>query len=404
MEESSVNTPDLQKHIEILESVSIFKETTPEIRSELANSMQVIHLEKGEVVFHKGDQLHAMYIIVDGKVKVHDGDYEFTTFGNNQYFGEYSLIDSSVRSATVTTLKATKLLKLDKETFDHIISKNTDIARAILKSLISRLRNNNILEEQLTQQSQELKREKRALEEKRAELEELNATKDKFFSIIAHDLKNPFNTIIGLSELLLFRYDSYDDEKIKEFVEQINDFSSNAYNLLDNLLQWARSQTNRIKVNPGNIDLESIVNENYMLLKNSFEEKSIRLFRNLKASDPCYADRNMISTVIRNLLSNAVKFTPDEGRVAINTSDYKNGYVKVSVVDNGTGISQEDLPKLFQLTSNFSKEGTRSEKGTGLGLILCKEFVEKNGGVIWAESETGKGSSFNFTLPKASNH
>lgn len=404
MEESSVNTPDLQKHIEILESVSIFKETTPEIRSELANSMQVIHLEKGEVVFHKGDQLHAMYIIVDGKVKVHDGDYEFTTFGNNQYFGEYSLIDSSVRSATVTTLKATKLLKLDKETFDHIISKNTDIARAILKSLISRLRNNNILEEQLTQQSQELKREKRALEEKREELEELNATKDKFFSIIAHDLKNPFNTIIGLSELLLFRYDSYDDEKIKEFVEQINDFSSNAYNLLDNLLQWARSQTNRIKVNPGNIDLESIVNENYMLLKNSFEEKSIRLFRNLKASDPCYADRNMISTVIRNLLSNAVKFTPDEGRVAINTSDYKNGYVKVSVVDNGTGISQEDLPKLFQLTSNFSKEGTRSEKGTGLGLILCKEFVEKNGGVIWAESETGKGSSFNFTLPKASNH
>jgi signal transduction histidine kinase len=401
--EKKVTLDDHQynERMQILKSVNIFQDSTEEILAELARSMEEVNIGQGEVVFHKGDLLHAMYIIVEGRVKVHDAEHEFTQFKSRQYFGEYSLIDSSVRSASVTTLEDTRLLRLDKRVFDNIISKNVDIARAILKALIKRLRSNNILEEQLTQKSYELKQEKEEIEKKRKELEELNATKDKFFSIIAHDLKNPFNTVIGLSELLLYRYDSYDEEKIKEFIGQINKFSSNAYNLLDNLLQWARSQTGRIKINKSQVNICKLADENVFLLQDKANEKNIQLLNEVDGSLICWVDKNMINTVIRNLISNALKFTDENGFVKVVSEDWDDDRVKISVVDNGIGMDEEDIPKLFNITTNFSSEGTNSEVGTGLGLILCKEFVEKNDGRIWAESEKGKGSTFSFTIPKA---
>jgi len=390
-----------EERIQVLKAVNIFRDSTDEILDELARSMEDVHIGKGEVVFHKGDLLHAMYIIMEGSVKVHDEEHEFTQFGVNQYFGEYSLIDSSVRSASVTTLEDTRLLRLDKTVFDHIVSKNVEIARAILRTLIKRLRSTNIIEEQLTQKSYELKQEKEEIEKKRKELEELNATKDKFFSIIAHDLKNPFNTVIGLSELLLYRYDSYDEDKIKEFIGQINKFSSNAYNLLDNLLQWARSQTGRIKVNKSQINLYKLVDENFYLLQDKADEKSIQLVNDVDGYLICWADKNMINTVIRNLISNALKFTQEKGYIKVTSENSGDDQVKISVVDNGTGMDKDEISKLFKITTNFSKEGTNSETGTGLGLILCQEFIEKNDGKIWVESEKGKGSSFNFTIPLA---
>lgn len=397
----SLDSYQYEERIQVLKSVTIFKDSTNDILNELANSMEEVHIGKDEVVFHKGDLLHAMYIIVEGKVKVHDEDHVFTQFNPKQYFGEYSLIDSSVRSASVTTLEETRLLRLDKTIFDHIISKNVEIARAILKTLIKRLRSTNIIEEQLTQKSYELKQEKEEIEKKRKELEELNVTKDKFFSIIAHDLKNPFNTVIGLSELLLYRYDSYNEAKIKEFIGQINKFSSNAYNLLDNLLQWARSQTGRIKVNKSQVNICKLVNENLSLLQDKANKKNIQVINEVDGSLICWVDKNMINTVIRNLISNALKFTPEKGYIKVISEDFGDNQVKISVIDNGIGIDEEDLPKLFKITTNISKEGTNSETGTGLGLILCNEFIEKNDGQIWVKSKKGKGSSFIFTIPKA---
>src|SRR6056297_201226 len=390
-----------KEKINIIKSVNIFKSATPDILEEIADSLEEITIDKDEVVFHKGDLLNAMYLIAEGSVKAHDGEYEFARFSKNEYFGEYSLIDSSVRSASVTALEETRLFRLDKAVFDEIITKNVNIAKAILKSLIKRLRSNNVFEEHLTQTSHELREEKIEIEEKRKQLEELNATKDKFFSIIAHDLKNPFNTVIGLSELLLYRYDNYDEEKIKEFIGQINKFSSNAYNLLDNLLQWARSQTGRIKVNKSQINLYKLVDENFYLLPDKADEKSIQLINEVDGSLICWADKNMINTVIRNLVSNALKFTQEKGYIKVTSEDFGEDQVKISVIDNGIGIDQEEIQQLFKITTNFYKEGTNSETGTGLGLILCQEFIEKNDGKIWVESEKGKGSSFNFTIPLA---
>jgi len=391
-----------KEKINIIKSVNIFKSATPDILEEIADSLEEITIDKDEVVFHKGDLLNAMYLIAEGSVKAHDGEYEFARFSKNEYFGEYSLIDSSVRSASVTALEETRLFRLDKAVFDEIITKNVNIAKAILKSLIKRLRSNNVLEEHLTQTSHELREEKIEIEEKRKQLEELNATKDKFFSIIAHDLKNPFNTVIGLSELLLYRYESYDEEKIKEFIGQIHQFSSNAYNLLDNLLQWARSQTGRIKVNPEIVNIKELVDENFNLLKNKAYEKDIKLKSEVDENIYSFADKNMINTVIRNLISNAIKFTPENGMVKVSAADYNNYYSKIEVEDNGIGISEEDIPKLFELTTNYTTEGTNEEKGTGLGLILCKEFVEKNEGKIWIEPKKTSGTIFKFTLPKKS--
>lgn len=381
-----------KSRIEILKSVAIFSESSDVILKQLAAKLEDIAFEKDTEVFHKGDELNAMYIIVSGSVIVHDDDHIFTHFGANDFFGEYSLIDSSTRSATVTTQEKTHLLRLNQEDFFEIIENNVDVSKAILKALIKRLRNNNILEEHLTKSKIEIEKQKK-------ELEELNATKDKFFTIIAHDLKNPFNTVIGLTELLIERYNSYDHDKVLEFIGQVNKFSNNAYNLLEDLLQWAKSQTGRMEVKPEKIDLFELIIENKSLLEEKAAKKQIEVIVETIPGEYALIDRNMITTVIRNLLSNAIKFTPSGGKIVIQTR-LSNGYYEVSVKDNGVGISNENLNQLFRIDSNLSTLGTDDEAGTGLGLIITKEFIDKNNGTINVLSEVGVGSNFTFKLPE----
>ncbi len=234
--------------------------------------------------------------------------------------------------------------------------------------------------------------------ERTKQLSELNATKDKFFSIIAHDLKNPFNALMGFSTLLIDDYDSFDDEEKKDLIKTMNDASENAYKLLQNLLEWSRSQTGSIKWEPDNIQIDKIVNETIGLLQNQAVNKNITIKGIIPANTYAFADENMITTVIRNLMSNALKYTSKGGEVKLYASS-NNSHVEITVEDNGVGIRQEDIEKLFRIDVNFSTNGTDNEVGTGLGLILCKEFVTKNGGNIWVESEEGKGSKFRFTLP-----
>ena len=384
----------------LLGRISLFKDCDPDILDEIVHSLANQTFSKDEVVFSKGDHLQALYIIERGRVKAHDGDYLFAEFAANEFFGEYSLIDDSIRSATVTALEPTQVVILHKESFDRLLERNTKVARAIMETLISRLRNCNVLEEHLSQKSQELKGEKEQIEKEREELEKLNATKDKFFSLIAHDLKNPFNTIIGLSELVLQRFDSYSSKRIKEFIRQIYNYSTHTYTLLDNMLQWARSQTKQIKVQGEQVDLDVLIRDNINLLQNKAEEKNIRLETDIqKGARKVFADENMIGTVIRNLISNAIKFTSDGGWVVIRSRLKDPGHVELSVIDNGMGIPKDNLSRIFDLDAGYSTQGTRAEKGTGLGLLLCKEFVHMNQGEIWVESEVDQGSAFYVLLP-----
>ncbi|PKQ64464.1 hypothetical protein BZG02_06565 [Labilibaculum filiforme] len=237
-----------------------------------------------------------------------------------------------------------------------------------------------------------------ALLERETALRELNATKDKLFSVVAHDLINPFNSIIGFSSVLLQQVNEKDYEGIEEYAEIIHDSSSRAMDLLSNLLEWSRSQIGKIDFKPVSYNLNQQIHEAVLLLTDTATIKSIKIVTNLPSDFAIFAHKEMISTVIRNLISNAIKFTMPGGEIVV-AAEKQNDVVTISICDNGVGIPPENLAKLFLMTESYSSLGTAKEKGTGLGLMLCKEFVEKHQGRIWVESEVGKGSCFRFSLP-----
>ena len=245
----------------------------------------------------------------------------------------------------------------------------------------------------------QLKEAEIKIEAQRDELKKLNATKDKFFSIIAHDLKNPFHSIMGFSDLLNRSFDSLENERKKEFIQLINNSSTSAYALLENLLNWARTQTNKIKFEPSELNVRGIINEIFAMMGVNAQNKKIEFVapegeEEIKA----YADYNMVNTIIRNLVNNALKFTDENGKISIRT-EIKNKRQFISVVDTGIGMTEEVSSKLFKLDDFQTRQGTEGETGTGLGLIVCREFVLLHGGDFDISSEPGKGSTFTFSLP-----
>lgn len=245
----------------------------------------------------------------------------------------------------------------------------------------------------------ERKKTQDELIESEQNLRELNATKDKFFSIIAHDLKSPFTSIIGFTELLTDKIKKNDYEGIEEFADIIHKSSWRAMDLLSNLIEWSRMQTGRMEFNPQKINMILTINEVTDLLKDSAHQKLITISKDVPSSLDVFADKSMISTILRNLLSNAIKFTSTGGKIIISGVHYDNE-VRISVMDNGKGIRKEILEMMFRMENSFSTPGTNGEEGTGLGLLLCKEFVSEHGGSIWVESTMGEGSTFSFTLPQ----
>ncbi|MBK7212363.1 MAG: PAS domain S-box protein [Bacteroidales bacterium] len=241
------------------------------------------------------------------------------------------------------------------------------------------------------------------LEQMNRELQELNASKDKFYSIIAHDLKNPFNSLIGFSELLLEDFDVLSKDEMRDYVGIIRNTAKNSLILLENLLAWSRLQTGRMVYNPVKLALSSEIDAAVTVLFSLSYKKKIEVDNEVEKSVLVKADQNMLLSVLHNLLMNAIKFTPSNGRIWITCSqgiDENTGpYALVSVNDNGTGISKDNMAKLFSLTKPFTMPGTDKETGTGLGLLLTREMVEKHGGALFIESEPGKGSSFSFRIP-----
>jgi signal transduction histidine kinase len=230
-------------------------------------------------------------------------------------------------------------------------------------------------------------------------LQDLNATKDKFFSIISHDLKGPLNSLTSFSGLLINHTDSLSKDEIKMLAKDLDKSLKNLFALLENLLEWSRSQTGKIEFKPEAFDVTTLLEENTELLKAQAQNKNIVLENAYISEQSVFAHKHSINTVVRNLISNAIKFTPAGGMIKVDLQP-KADSVTVTIADNGVGMSKEVMNKLFRIDTKHTTKGTAEEKGTGLGLILCKEFVEKNGGRIWVESEEGKGSVFCFTVPR----
>ena len=235
------------------------------------------------------------------------------------------------------------------------------------------------------------------------ELRKSNATKDKFFSIIAHDLKNPFGSMIGFSEMLHENFDSLDSATKRKFVAEIHEGMTKTYALLDDLLLWSRAQRNTIGFSPQRVSLNEMVDEITSVLLLAFKNKSIHFEIDIPRDARIYADRFMLSTILRNLITNAIKFTPKNGRIAISfatTTQGKQSVSRICVRDNGVGIPPEDYVKIFDIAQSTLRVGTENERGTGMGLPICYEFVSRHGGNIWFESEVGKGSAFYVALPQ----
>ena len=314
-----------------------------------------------------------------------------------------------IRLINITLEKTIKERTGELQTKNEILSQKTDqlnTTNALLeerqKQIIEQTEELTTKNEQLFQTSGELQQRKERLEEINQRLRELNAMKDKFFSIIGHDLKNPVNVIKGFADLLTQEYDELDDDARKNYLMHIHKTIDKTYDLLEDLLNWAQSQSGTLRYSPVSVNIHHILQNNISLFKEQAAEKKITLKKQLDDLHIIgYADQNMMNAVVRNLLSNAIKFTSEKGVVTVGCGKYTDeNFLLISVKDTGTGISANDMDNLFRIDRNSSTFGTAGEPGTGLGLILCKEFVERNGGNIWAESTPGEGSMFYFTIPK----
>lgn len=249
----------------------------------------------------------------------------------------------------------------------------------------------------LQNQNIEIKSQREALKYTANQLNKAMQTKDRFLSVISHDISGSFNVILGYSQLLLDEFDEFDLHKLKEVIEKINETSQSTYNLFINLLSWAQSQSDNIKPEFERVDLSSVVEENIKLMKITAEKKSNIIQSQVPEHLSVYADKNMVHTILRNLISNAIKFT-EFGDITISAKK-QDEKVLISVQDTGVGMTPNVSQKLFKIENVISEWGTAGEKGVGFGLLLCKEFVERNNGSISVKSEPGKGSVFEFTLP-----
>lgn len=238
------------------------------------------------------------------------------------------------------------------------------------------------------------------LEENRQKLHQLNVSKDKFFSILAHDLRSPVSSLSVFTDQLISNIETLEKSELQEYLSVISNTSKGLSDLLENLLLWASFQVDRVNLKPSDLSIYDMVNTVETLFTTAFQHKSIQFINEVPSSCKAFADEYMVNTILRNLVSNAVKFTRVGGKISIMAED-DGDLIIISVKDNGVGIADEYLRKIFQLDQSISNLGTDGEKGTGLGLLLCKEMVQKNNGEIWVESIPGRETVFSFTLPRS---
>jgi len=339
-----------------------------------------------------------MILMSDQLLKI----YGYSTEEKNVITGRsaYEFIAPECHAALLENIK--KLLAGNKETglteYTAVRKDGSrflvDVNSAVLHDVQGRPVSILFIERDITDR----KRAEEEIKHKNIELAQVNATKDKFFSIIAHDLKSPFQGLLGLAQILSAEFSNLTEEEKISSIDSIHKMSGNTYKLLENLLDWARLQTGLMNLNPEYFNLYAGLENTVSLLRQTAQNKKIVLQNNTDKSLFIHADQNMLSTVVRNLVSNAVKFTNPGGTIVLDAVK-TNGIIEISVSDNGTGIEKENIDKLFDVEKHVSRRGTANEQGTGLGLLLCKEMIEKHGGQIFVVSEPGKGSRFAFTIP-----
>lgn len=316
-----------------------------------------------------------------------------------------------IRTFTLRKQKKLLTIKVDERTKDlHnkniLLKQNSDQLKEINSQLIKRQKIIELQSEQLKLQTDELKLQAEELtvvaenlEKTNMKLTSINATKDKFFSIIAHDLRSPFNNFLGFTQIMAEELPGLTMDKIQMIAVSMRNSAANLFSLLENLLQWARIQQGLFSYKLKRIELLPIVDESIKIMMESAKNKEIEITYDIPNDLVVYADSDVLQMVIRNLLSNAVKFTKKGGKISLSAKTKYNNYVEISIKDTGIGMSNELVDNLFRIDVPTNRAGTEGEPSTGLGLILCKDFIENQGGKFWVESKEGLGSVFYFSLP-----
>ena len=360
-------------------------------------------LKENEELYHAlFEKNTAIKLLIDPK----DGAIVDANSAASEYYGYPHDKLTKMRISDINTLTAAELAEemqkvlLEKKSYFNFKHKlfNGSIRDVEVYSSPIHIKGRTLLQS-IVHDITERKRTEELLKKSENNLREINAAKDKFFNIIAHDLRSPFSSILGFSSLLDEQMEAKDYEGIEEYASYIHKSATHAMSLLENLLNWSRSQTGKMEFKPEYIDLKELLDEALLSLNDVSVQKTISIKTKTDKNVPVIADRTMTGIILRNLISNAIKFSHPGGEIFVSAEQNPNE-ILVSVKDGGVGITREDMTKLFRIDTNHTTLGTNREKGTGLGLLLCKEFIEKHGGKIWVESEEGKGSTFYFTLPK----
>ncbi|MDY6801635.1 MAG: tetratricopeptide repeat-containing sensor histidine kinase [Bacteroidota bacterium] len=398
------------------------------------NNLAKLYIEKKEYNTAKNYLLNSIKLaktVNDIEVLIEAYEFMYTIFTNQnnyknalEYYKLYSDMNDSIFKLQNSNKVAELKIKHETENLEienEVLKKDNEIQLLELNRQInqkkyfyafiililtlailsfSRFRLKKRTSSLLETKNNQLRQTNQKLRESEKNLKKINATKDKFFSIIAHDLKNPFQPLLGFSEVLFKNVNNLSKDEIEEYSKMIFESSQNLFNLLGNLLEWSKSQLGRAKLSPKNINLTESLNETLSILNILAQKKQIQIETKIPEETFVYADKNVLSTILRNLISNSIKFTEQNGKIIIDSTEHKDE-IAITVSDNGKGISEENLKNLFLIDYSHSTKGTNDETGTGLGLILCKELISQSGGKIWVNSTLGQGSEFTFTLPKA---
>ncbi|GAK53626.1 response regulator receiver sensor signal transduction histidine kinase [Candidatus Moduliflexus flocculans] len=370
-------------------------------------SYKVLIAANGEQALQQLQHIHPDVILLDVMMPGIDGFETCLRLKANKETQDIPVIFMTALTDTVDKIRGFTVGGVDYITkpFQHEEVLARLKAHLTIRKLQQELQQKNDDLEQyadiLAKKNTELATKNAELDEKNVQLNALNADKDLFFSIIAHDLRNPISALRELPQIIIENLESYSQDDLRRMISMQRDAAKNLFELLENLLTWSRIQRGMIEHEPQPINLKEIVDRNIALLAANAYSKKISVKNDITFPAIIYVDYKMMDTVLRNLLSNAIKFTGEDGNIEF-TAIEQDQFIQVAIRDTGMGIGENYVPKLFRIDEQYRRTGTANERGTGLGLILCKEFVERNGGRIWVESEVGKGSTFRFTSPKFS--
>ena len=382
---------EILHRVKILKKVNIFSETEEETLSKIAQRLREVTLKKGEAIIYKGERGHAMFIIVEGGVKVHDGDHIFTHLTGGQVFGEYSLVDTEVRSASVTGVEETVLYRLEQDDFYSLLSENLGFAKGILKILIARLRELDIIQEQLASSNKRIKKQKEEIQEINHELQDLNEEKNHLLGIVAHDLRNPLTSSISISNSIKEEIKASHPDLV-EYMDGLINALWRMNDMIGRILDVRAVEAKQVSLNYEKVKLDDLINEIVEQYRPIAGKKEISIDVET-VEGIADLDEGYTRQIFENLVSNAIKFSPAGKSVSVILTE-ENGNLIAMVKDEGPGLTESDKKKLFGKFQKLSAEPTAGESSIGLGLSIVKKYVDEMNGVVRCESENGKGANF----------